>query len=425
MSATELDRMLPPAFYVIREAEGERSRVEMRLPPSHARKSTSSGYDHSLSTNYAVAEEALAHVYSGTPHTNRKPNSHQYTKYNDITPLPQPGLPPSGRSPVPMEKTLSGLSISSDTDYDSYVEEGEQQRLDYGTGVGAGLRGTVLMTDDEAARLVEQHLAAYRQRNRDSQHERILKSLICPRAVPGGHDQFEIDDEALQGIFYAANELFFQGRLKGRVTWDWSSTGSNSDSDSEGAADSSAAHNKYRSKIIGTTALRRAGPDMGGGYETLIVLSQPILKDRRYNRRLLISTFLHELIHSYLFVCCGFAARRAGGHTDGFRRIARLIDRWVGPQILYLCNMEADLKDFLVHASPAGAAASVGDLGGVMGHGYSHHPHHQHQHPPHQHNHQHHVLDSCQMMWPTEDGASYVHTAPVYHPQPTSWHAIR
>ena len=274
------------------------------------------------------------------------------------------------------------------------------------------------MTDDQAARLVEQHLAAYRQRNRNSQHERILKSLICPRAVPGGHDQFEIDDEALQGIFYAANELFFQGRLKGRVTWDWSSTGSNSDSDSQGADGSGfSAHSKYRSKIIGTTALRRAGPDMGGGYETLIVLSQPILKDRRYNRRLLISTFLHELIHSYLFVCCGFAARKAGGHTDGFRRIARLIDRWVGPQILYLCNMEADLKDFLVHSSPAASAGDVGAGLGVMGH---RHPHHQHRHQ-----HQHHVLDSCQVMWPTDDGSLYVHTPPVYHPQVTSWPVIR
>ena len=430
-SAAELDRVLPPAFYVIREAEAERSRVEMRPPPSHTRKSTS-GYDDRISTNYAVAADALARDYGGgAPHSNFKitnnNNNSIYNSIDDNAPSPQPGPPPPppGRSPVLMEKTLSGLSISSDTDYDSYVEEEEQQqRGDYGAGAGAW--GTTLMTDDQAARRVEQHLAMYRQRNRDSKHERILKSLICPRAVPGGHDQFEIDDEALQGIFYAANELFFQGRLKGRVTWDWSSTGSNSDSDSEGGDGSSSAHSKYRSKIIGTTALRRAGPDMGGGYETLIVLSQPILKDRRYNRRLLISTFLHELIHSYLFVCCGFQARRAGGHTDGFRRIARLIDRWVGPQILYLCNMEADLKDFLVHsASPSGESGSA--AAGLPGH---HHHHHAHAQGSHHHHHdllhQHHVLDSCQVLWPTDDGVPYAHAPPAaYHTQFSPWHAIR
>ncbi|CRK37782.1 hypothetical protein BN1708_007517 [Verticillium longisporum] len=93
-----------------------------------------------------------------------------------------------------------------------------------------------------------------------------------------------------------------------------------------------------------TTALRRSR--LLGGFETLIVLSHPILKNRKYNRRLLISTFLHELIHSYLFVCCGFKARRCGGHTTGFKRIAALIDEWAGPDTLHLKDMEADLDHF-------------------------------------------------------------------------------
>ncbi|MDE9440013.1 hypothetical protein EWS82_13115, partial [Staphylococcus xylosus] len=60
------------------------------------------------------------------------------------------------------------------------------------------------------------------------------------------------------------------------------------------------------SHIVGTTALRRSA--RLGGYETLIVLSSPILKDTKYNRRLLISTFLHEMIHSFLFIVCGITA---------------------------------------------------------------------------------------------------------------------
>lgn len=76
------------------------------------------------------------------------------------------------------------------------------------------------------------------------------------------------------------------------------------------------------------------------------MLSSPILKDTQYNRRLLISTFLHEMIHSFLFVACGLKARECGGHTEGFRQIAEIIDDWVGREILCLSDMEADLERF-------------------------------------------------------------------------------
>ncbi len=325
--SVELDRMLPPAFYVIREAERSRAGTN----------TGSSEFDAVSAANFAVAPPG-----HGLQHTAPPP-------------------PPLGRSPLFMEKTLRGLSISSDADYDPYVkDEG-------------------LLSDDKAAKKVEIHLAIYRQRNRNSQHERILKSLICPKSAGA---EFEIDDVALQGIFYAANELFFYGKLKGRVTWDWSDHTSS----------------KYQSKIIGTTALRKAANI--GGYETLIVLSHPILKNKRYNRRLLISTFLHELIHSYLFICCGFRARQRGGHTEGFRRIARLIDKWIGPQILYLCNMEADLDDFL--AAETAAAADRPS---------------------------HHVLNSCQMQWPVEDACpsrNYPAVAPACHSSHCmSWPVLR
>ncbi|TGJ83263.1 hypothetical protein E0Z10_g5471 [Xylaria hypoxylon] len=174
---------------------------------------------------------------------------------------------------------------------------------------------------DAAAGLVEADMADYRRRRRLSQHERILKTLISPKALSA---EFEIDDKALQGIFYAANEIFFRGSLKGRVTWTWEDLPTN---------------------LIGTTAWRDA-PD-GHGYETLIFLSRQILQNRKYNRRLLISTFIHELIHSYLFVYCGYHPDDCGGHTSGFQRIANLINHWVGEEnLLQLHKMEAELSDF-------------------------------------------------------------------------------
>ncbi|KAI3328381.1 hypothetical protein F4824DRAFT_412885 [Ustulina deusta] len=181
---------------------------------------------------------------------------------------------------------------------------------------------------DAAAGLVETDMADYRRRRRLSQHERILKSLISPKALSA---EFEIDDEALQGIFYAANEIFFRGSLKGRVTWTWED---------------------LPTDLIGTTAWRDA-PD-GHGYETLIFLSRKILKNKKYNRRLLISTFIHELIHSYLFVSCGYHPDDCGGHTSGFKRIANLINNWVGEEnLLQLHKMEAELSDFEARTTDA------------------------------------------------------------------------
>jgi len=225
---------------------------------------------------------------------------------------PSPEPVPEARA-CSMERTASGLSISSDT-------------TTHLTGdlFGGGDGGEQLLGDAEAAWLVAQHMASYRRRFPDSQHERILRSLIQPKSRGA---EFSIDDAALESIFSAANALFFHNRLSHRVRWDWSHASSA----------------QYEREIIGTTALRRAAV---GGYETLIVLSQPILRDRKYNRRLLISTFLHELIHSYMFICCGFSARACGGHTEGFRQIARMVDDWTGPDTLHLKEMEADLERF-------------------------------------------------------------------------------
>ncbi|KAK3335360.1 hypothetical protein B0T19DRAFT_406207 [Cercophora scortea] len=209
-----------------------------------------------------------------------------------------------------MERTASGLSIKSEpTELNNWTE---------------------LLTDEKAAQRVRDHMTTFRRRNPDSKHERILRSIINPRGNPTKAEQYKLDNESLQSIFSAANEIFFNGRLSQRVMWDWSHTSST----------------QYDSDVIGTTALRPA-PRNTKGFETLIVLSSPILQDERYSRRLLISTFLHELIHSYLFICCGFRARECGGHPPGFHTIAKLIDDWAGAEsALYLSKIEADLERF-------------------------------------------------------------------------------
>ena len=218
------------------------------------------------------------------------------------------------RSPEPsscgMERTASGHSIRAEP-----------------TPAGPG-GGTELLEDDIAAERVRAHMANFRRKFPDSKHERILRSIINPRI----NAEDELDNNSLESIFSAANEIFFNGRLSQRVRWDWSDESST----------------RYDSRVIGTTALRRAHPTTRG-FETLIVLSAPILKHSKYSRRLLISTFLHELIHSYLFICRGFRARECGGHTKGFLTIAKLVDDWAGPEsALYLSGAEADLERFRI-----------------------------------------------------------------------------
>jgi hypothetical protein len=230
-----------------------------------------------------------------------------------------------------MERTESGLSISSETSHRSRDCPG-----------GDGF-SPALLSDRAAARAVRDHLANFRRRNPASQHGRILRSLILPKSRGA---EFALDNDALQSIFLAANEIFFANRLARRVRWDWSHPASA----------------QYHSSIMGTTAVRRSA--RLGGFETLIVLSSPMLRDTKYNRRLLIATFLHEMIHSYLFVVCGLKARSCGGHTTGFRQIADIIDRWVGKDRLHLVNIEADLNlfqssDFPPSPTEASAAPSL------------------------------------------------------------------
>lgn len=203
---------------------------------------------------------------------------------------------------------------------------------------------TELLSDASALHRVRTHMSSFRRRFPDSKHERILRSIIRPRHP---HQESPLDNDSLQSILSAANEVFFNGRLSQRVMWDWSAGG-----DDGGR--------------VGTTALRRASTR---GYETLIVLSGPMLRGGGFSRRLLISTFLHELVHCYLFICCGFRAREEGGHTPGFREIVRLIDEWAGEESgLHLGSVVADLERFRIGTAAGDGGHQHGD--GHGGHVY-------------------------------------------------------
>jgi len=203
-----------------------------------------------------------------------------------------------------MERTPSGNAIISTSTF----EPRHSNTLTYG--------------DSEAACRVESH---FQRRPRYGKHERILRDLIDNRD--------DLDDHALESILIACDTLFFGGALRGRIKWEWSHP----------------SQPRYQTELIGTTALR---PASQGGFETLIVLSHPILRESGYDRRLLLSAFLHELVHAYLFISCGFDARYRGGHTNGFHDILLIIEEWVGHGHLKLCNMRADLNHFRIDLPP-------------------------------------------------------------------------
>jgi hypothetical protein len=180
--------------------------------------------------------------------------------------------------------------------------------------------------DEEAAKQIERW---FTKRRNDQLTVRIFRNLITRRD--------ELDDNSLHDLLLAADKTIFGGRLSGRVRWEWSK-----------------GQPEYEHELLGTTALRPADSSMGG-FETLIVLSRPLLQDQRFSRDLLLSAFLHELIHSYLFIQCGLDHAKDDGHTQGFRKIAKLIDRYFGQQRLHLCNMRANLDYFLVPKMPVSA----------------------------------------------------------------------
>jgi hypothetical protein len=173
-----------------------------------------------------------------------------------------------------------------------------------------------LITDDEAASRVQSQM---RRLPPSGKHEQNLRRLI------EGSDSS--DAQYLHSILAAADGVFFGGALSGRVLWDWSHP----------------TQSRYETEIMGTTALR---PAAQGGYETLIILSAPMLQDPDYDHRLLVSVFIHQMIHCYLFICCGFEARAQGGHSAGFNTIATIVDEWAGEGYLRLDICKASRNYF-------------------------------------------------------------------------------
>jgi hypothetical protein len=218
--------------------------------------------------------------------------------------------PPIDEHSYGMERTASGRAIVPNPKHELVQDENA-------------------MSEDEAVRQFKAHFRRRRRDRRYERQDRLLRRLV--------HSQDPLDSEDLRSVLRAANNVFFHGALTDRVGWDWSLPN----------------QRKYEKELVGTTALRKA---VQGGYETLVILSRPLLRNRAFHRKLLMSTFLHELIHCYLFISCGFEARKCGGHTPGFRAIAKLLDEWAGPGVLQLCEVRANLEDFRVDQDADGPA---------------------------------------------------------------------
>jgi hypothetical protein len=172
-------------------------------------------------------------------------------------------------------------------------------------GTSSQSQNRILLGDLEAADLVEDNIRHIHSKNK---HVRYLLSILSPSSLHHSHPSLT-DDKTLRSLLHLFNTLFFSSTLTERVWWEWSDAP------------------KYHSSLLATTALRHCSSRPG--FETLIVMSSPLLRSDRYETRLLLGTFIHELIHCYLFVNCGFKAREGGGHTKGFNKIARGIRKWV------------------------------------------------------------------------------------------------
>lgn len=187
-----------------------------------------------------------------------------------------------------------------------------------------------LWTDEEASRRVEWCF----KKRQNHVPGRILWKLL--------NRQLALGHESLETIKVAMDNVFFDGKLRGKVRWRWSRAGEEA----------------YENELLGSTTPRYSP---GTGIEARIVLSRPLLLSGRYSHDLLLSTFLHELVHCYLFICCGDQAQKDGGHTPGFQHIVQLINGWIGNSRLRLCSMEADLDHFVIESEEISRCPSVID----------------------------------------------------------------
>ncbi|KAM3067584.1 hypothetical protein ACMFMG_000101 [Clarireedia jacksonii] len=280
---------------------------------SPCRRSHSRSQSFRFQNERSVSRESSRRPVSRPPPPPPQNYSHPMSPMTINIPrifIPSPS-PPIEQFVLPvMERTQSGDSIISDEDIANLPRS-----LPHPTN-----HSMATISDADAAYLV---LHRRLPQNYEELSSKLLDLLLYA----------PLTDDRIYSIISLTSVLFFHSSLLGRVRWSWSSP----------------SQPRYSSELLGTTALRSAS---FGGFETLIVLSHPILKNPCYDRRLLLSTLLHELVHCYLFVKCGFAAKEMGGHTTGFHAIVEELGDWVecnggkSKGWLRLCGMRGNLEIF-------------------------------------------------------------------------------
>lgn len=185
--------------------------------------------------------------------------------------------------------------------------------------------------DDEALAMFRICLKA----RRPTRHARTLERLL--------NRKMDLDADSISSslntILDLADKVFFSNKLRDRMEWRWSN-----DTDVG-----------YDNDFLGTTTPQYlVDPENPTKIRTRadIVLSRPLLRSKKYKSSLLISTFVHELVHCYLFICCGRQAEHNGGHTGAFHKIVADIKDWLQNDELLLCNMKADLRFFEQNPEP-------------------------------------------------------------------------
>ncbi|KAI9669255.1 MAG: hypothetical protein M1829_005132 [Trizodia sp. TS-e1964] len=135
--------------------------------------------------------------------------------------------------------------------------------------------------------------------------------------------------DQISEVLILANTVFFEGKLYKHVQPLWSLD----------------CETQFHTCVLGTTEFRQR--PHSDEFETRIILSRPLLMRSDIDQRLVLSTLIHEMIHSYLFITRGPEAMEDGGHTPGFMKIASYIDAWIDdPNYLRLSNSQADLDYF-------------------------------------------------------------------------------
>lgn len=227
----------------------------------------------------------------------------------------------SQRKPSGHRIHISAPYISDDRyNLTSSVFEGFPDRPDTINASSTQLETDIANFEEDDMRAAEMVEVNMKRAGNDSEKQELRNYI---------NGQLPLGADDLNEIRRLADGVWFNGTLKGKVNWRWS--------DNESL---------FNHQYLAATATRCAKAG-GRDVETQIILSTPLLRQGDFDRRLLISAWLHELVHSYLFIQCGMIAVAKGGHTAGFQKIGALIDEWTGHGQLHLKETKADLKKFL------------------------------------------------------------------------------